>query len=323
MKEKPASISMAALQWLLAQSEDIDRSDTEVTPGSSHRPLLLDVRSLAEFEQNHIPGAIHLPLETLPLQIANVAETRRQLILYCASGSRAEAAARQLVAMGYVRVSVLAEAFPDADMNTRKGQPSERTNNARYARQQSLPQVGALGQERLRAAEVLIIGLGGLGSPVALYLAAAGLGALELCDSDEVELSNLQRQILHTTPRVGAMKTASAQIALRALNPAVRVTLHPHVDRRWLRQPGDALRGIGCSVCTRYPSRAWVSVSLRGHGDHPHAKSRRPNAQPPKRPVLSLYLPRNKTDTVRKLCRSRGNGCNLWCHRLTDGNRGP
>ncbi len=96
----------------------------------------------------------------------------------------------------------------------------------RYSRQIMLPQLGIEGQERLLAARALIIGLGGLGSPAAMYLTAAGVGTLELVDDDRVDLSNLQRQVLHTTPRIGLDKTASAEAALKALNPATRLVTH-------------------------------------------------------------------------------------------------
>jgi len=96
----------------------------------------------------------------------------------------------------------------------------------RYSRQIMLPELGIEGQQRLREARVLIIGLGGLGSPAAMYLAAAGVGTLELVDDDRVDLSNLQRQVLHTTPNIGLDKTASAQAALHALNPDTRLLLH-------------------------------------------------------------------------------------------------
>ena len=96
----------------------------------------------------------------------------------------------------------------------------------RYSRQIMLPELGAEGQERLRAARVLIIGLGGLGSPAAMYLAAAGVGTLELADDDIVDLSNLQRQVLHTTDRIGLAKTQSARLGLQALNPEPRLVLH-------------------------------------------------------------------------------------------------
>jgi adenylyltransferase/sulfurtransferase len=96
----------------------------------------------------------------------------------------------------------------------------------RYSRQIMLPQIGIEGQERLRASRVLIVGLGGLGSPVAMYLAAAGIGTLELCDDDRVDLSNLQRQVAHTTQRIGEPKVHSATQTLKALNPDTRVEAH-------------------------------------------------------------------------------------------------
>lgn len=98
----------------------------------------------------------------------------------------------------------------------------------RYARNILIPGIGEAGQERLRQARVMVVGLGGLGSPLCLYLAAAGVGVLGLLDSDRVELSNLQRQVLHVTPRIGRMKAASAAECLAALNPDVRTEVYPH-----------------------------------------------------------------------------------------------
>ena len=136
----------------------------------------------------------------------------------------------------------------------------------RYSRQIMLPQIGIEGQERLRASRALIVGLGGLGSPVAMYLAAAGVGSLELCDDDRVDLSNLQRQVAHTTARIGESKVNSAAQALRALTPDVRIETHEQ------RLEGEALDRVVQRVdlvldCSdNFDTRFALNRSCHAHG---------------------------------------------------------
>jgi molybdopterin/thiamine biosynthesis adenylyltransferase/rhodanese-related sulfurtransferase len=187
---------------------------------------VLDVREADESAEGRIPGATLLPRGFLESRVESLVPKEAHVVVYCQSGDRSALAARSLAELGYAKVHSLAGGFgrwSDA------GFPSERPallrteQKARYRRHLTLPEVGEAGQAKLLAAKVLILGAGGLGSPAALYLAAAGVGTLGIVDSDVVDASNLQRQILHTTLRTGQPKTESAREALTALNPDVRV----------------------------------------------------------------------------------------------------
>jgi molybdopterin/thiamine biosynthesis adenylyltransferase/rhodanese-related sulfurtransferase len=192
---------------------------------------VVDVRDLHEWEQGHVAGAVLLPLADVPERIAEVAPDRSTpLLLYCAVGARSLHAAGWLAQLGYADVASM-RATPDEwraaggpweEAATTLGEDERR----RYARQLRIPEIGVAGQRRLDTARVLIVGAGGLGSPVALYLAAAGVGTLGIVDDDVVDVSNLQRQVLHATGRIGMSKVESAERALRDLNPDVRVVGH-------------------------------------------------------------------------------------------------
>lgn len=187
---------------------------------------LLDVREPHEFAAGRIEGAVNLPLAELPAGVLRVVPDRgARVVVYCERGPRARRAREVLREVGFTNVRVMLPgyaAWPAATATT--GLTASQRD--RYARHLSLPEVGAAGQRALLDARVLLVGAGGLGSPVALYLAAAGVGTLGLIDDDRVEVSNLQRQVIHTTERVGALKVESAATALRALNPEVRVEAH-------------------------------------------------------------------------------------------------
>lgn len=187
---------------------------------------LLDVREADEAAEGRIPGALLLPRGVLESEVEALVTRQRRLVIYCHRGNRSAFAARTLAEMGYGQVQSLAGGFASwSDM----GFPSERQpglradQKARYRRHLTLPEVGEAGQAKLLSARVLILGAGGLGSPAALYLAAAGVGTLGIVDADVVDASNLQRQVLHTTERIGQPKTQSAREALTALNPDVEV----------------------------------------------------------------------------------------------------
>jgi rhodanese-related sulfurtransferase len=189
--------------------------------------ILLDVREREEYRAGHLEGALSLPRGFLELRVEEaVADKSTPLLTYCASGVRSLMAARTLKDMGYEQVVSLAggyTAWKNAGnrwVADRQFTPAQLT---RYARHFTLSEVGETGQAKLLEGRVLCIGAGGLGSPVALYLAAAGVGTIGIVDHDVVDLSNLQRQILHTTDRVGMPKVDSAQKTLKALNPEVTV----------------------------------------------------------------------------------------------------
>jgi len=188
---------------------------------------LLDVRERDEYREGHLEGALTLPRGFLEIRVEEtVSEQHTPIIAYCAGGVRSLMAARTLKEMGYENVMSMTggyTAWKNAGYKwvaNRQFTPEQIT---RYARHFTLPEVGETGQAKLLDAKVLCIGAGGLGSPVALYLAAAGVGTIGIIDHDVVDLSNLQRQILHTNDRVGMPKVKSAQQTLNALNPDVRV----------------------------------------------------------------------------------------------------
>jgi molybdopterin/thiamine biosynthesis adenylyltransferase/rhodanese-related sulfurtransferase len=188
---------------------------------------LVDVREGEEFRAGHLPNALHVPRAQLERDIEFVAPDRdRPVVLYCASGARAALAAATLRDMGYTRVARAEPGFvrwKELGFPVALPRALTEAQRARYTRHLSLPEVGEAGQRALLDARVLCLGAGGLGSPALLYLAAAGVGTLGVVDDDAVDVSNLQRQVLHTTARVGAPKVESAEATLRALNPDVRV----------------------------------------------------------------------------------------------------
>lgn len=201
--------------------------------------LLVDVREPAEWEQGKIPGAVHVPRGLLEGSIGRLAGPpagagpdqagRQNIVLYCTSGIRSALAACTLKTMGYTGASSLAGGFQA--WKTRGGPwelPEGLTSaqQARYDRHLKLPEVGESGQQQLLEGRVLVAGAGGLGSPAALYLAAAGVGTIGVADHDRVDITNLQRQILHNVRWVGRKKVESARHMLGGLNPDVEVEAH-------------------------------------------------------------------------------------------------
>jgi len=192
--------------------------------------VLIDVREPDEWRQGHIPEAIGISRGFLELRIEEkVPDRKTPIIVQCASGTRSLLAARTLRELGYENVHNLTggfNAWKDRGLPwvaDRQFTPDELT---RYSRHFVIPEVGEKGQARLLDSKVLLLGTGALGSPSALYLAAAGVGTIGLVDFDVVDLSNLQRQIIHAADRVGMLKTESAQKQINALNPGIKVIRH-------------------------------------------------------------------------------------------------
>lgn len=206
----------------------------EVTPSELRDRLgevtVIDVREADEYEQGAIPGTRFVPRGILERDVAAiVGDTRAPLVLYCESGGRSALAAASLKRMGYEDVTSLAGGFDRWKQEGHPwGDPSGLTSEqrTRYARHVRLPEVGEAGQLALLRASALIIGAGGLGSPAAIYLAAAGVGTIGVVDDDVVDASNLQRQVLHNVERIGMAKVDSARETLLALNPDVKVQMH-------------------------------------------------------------------------------------------------
>jgi len=194
------------------------------------RPALIDVREPDENAQGMIPGTLHIPRGFLELRIeGKVPDRAAPVVLYCASGTRSVLAARSLTELGYTNVASLAGGFTGwkrAGLAWEQPISLRPDQENRYSRHTMLPEVGIAGQLKLLQAKVLCIGAGGLGSPSSMYLAAAGVGTIGLVDDDIVDASNLQRQILHGTDRIGVAKVESAETTLRALNPDVKVDKH-------------------------------------------------------------------------------------------------
>jgi adenylyltransferase/sulfurtransferase len=188
---------------------------------------LLDVREREEYREGHLEGAISLPRGFLEMRVEEaVADKSKPIIAYCAGGVRSLIAARTLKEMGYESVVSMSggyTAWKNAGYKWVADRQFSQEQITRYARHFTLPEVGEKGQAKLLEGKVLCIGAGGLGSPVAFYLAAAGVGTIGIIDNDVVDMSNLQRQILHTNDRVGMPKVESAQKTLNALNPDVKV----------------------------------------------------------------------------------------------------
>ncbi|HEY8073061.1 MAG TPA: molybdopterin-synthase adenylyltransferase MoeB [Labilithrix sp.] len=188
---------------------------------------LLDVREKEEYRAGYIPGAISLPRGFLEIQVeGRIPDKSTKIVAYCAGGTRSALAAKTLQELGYTNVETANPGFVRwKDLGYPMETPPQLTEaqRDRYSRHLLLPEVGEVGQAKLLKSKVLMIGAGGLGSPAGLYLAAAGVGTLGMIDADTVDASNLQRQVLHATSRVGMPKVESAAKALSDLNPDVKV----------------------------------------------------------------------------------------------------
>jgi molybdopterin/thiamine biosynthesis adenylyltransferase/rhodanese-related sulfurtransferase len=195
---------------------------------ASKEPMtLVDVREKDEWRQGFIPGALHLPRGFLEMQAeSKLPDKSAPIVVYCAGGVRSAFAARTLADLGYSNVLSANPGFvrwKDSGLPVEKPADLTAAQLDRYSRHLLLPEVGEKGQEKLLKARVLMLGAGGLGAPAGLYLAAAGIGTLGIVDNDVVEASNLQRQVIHGTDRVGTSKVLSAKKTIENLNPDVQV----------------------------------------------------------------------------------------------------
>jgi molybdopterin/thiamine biosynthesis adenylyltransferase/rhodanese-related sulfurtransferase len=231
---------------------------------------LVDVRENEEFRAGYIPGAVHVPrsyLETRSEQ--KLPDRNAEIVLYCAGGNRSLFAAKALLDMGYTNVSSANPGYVRwKDLGYPVELPPQLTPAQldRYSRHILLPEVGERGQEKLLKGRVLLLGAGGLGAPASLYLAAAGVGTIGVVDADTVDASNLQRQIVHATSRLGMPKVDSMEKALVDLNPDVKVV---KFQERLLSSNVDRIFGMGWDAivdgCDNFPTRYLVNDASLFH----------------------------------------------------------
>jgi sulfur-carrier protein adenylyltransferase/sulfurtransferase len=210
-----------------SQIREVTPQEVDALPDGT---AIVDVREDSEWDQGHLPNAVHISKSYVEQQIeAAVPDRDAPVVLYCAGGVRSLFAAQTLEQLGYTNVASMSGGFQSwksAGLAWEKPVSLSPEQKQRYSRHLLIPEVGAEGQARLLGSKALLIGAGGLGSPAALYLAAAGVGTIGIVDFDVVDLSNLQRQILHTNDRVGERKVESARKTIEALNPDVNVVTH-------------------------------------------------------------------------------------------------
>jgi sulfur-carrier protein adenylyltransferase/sulfurtransferase len=218
------------LRQIKSRIDEVDPAAVREQVGNG--AVIVDVREPEEWSAGHIPGAVHVPKSYLESRIEGaVPDHEKHVVLYCASGNRSAWAARTLIEdLGYEHVESMTGGFTlwkDRGYEVETPRSLTAEQRERYSRHLLLPEVGMDGQQKLLDARVLLLGAGGLGSPAALYLAAAGVGTLGIVDNDEVDLSNLQRQVIHSSERIGVHKVDSAEQTINALNPDVKVEKYP------------------------------------------------------------------------------------------------
>ncbi len=213
-----------------AEVREVSPLEADLAREQDPRTVLVDVRETSEWEAGHATGAFHVGKSYIEQDIeAAVPDRDAPVVLYCAGGIRSLFAAQTMQAMGYTNVASMKGGFQQWKGQGLPWQAPRVLSEAqkqRYSRHLLIPEVGTEGQATLLESKVLLVGAGGLGSPAALYLAAAGVGTIGIVDFDVVDVSNLQRQILHTTDRVGERKVESARKTINALNPEIEVIGH-------------------------------------------------------------------------------------------------
>jgi molybdopterin/thiamine biosynthesis adenylyltransferase/rhodanese-related sulfurtransferase len=255
------------LQQVKSEVEEIDSSRARERLDDSSGVTFVDVRERDEWDEGFIPGAVWVPRGSLESRIEQQMPDRdREIVVYCAGGSRSAFAAKTLEELGYANVVSLAGGFAEWKRNgfpyelPKALQPEQRS---RYSRHLLIPEVGEAGQLAL----VLLLGAGGLGSPAALYLAAAGVGTLGIIDPDTVDASNLQRQVLHSTASLGEPKVLSAKKTLESLNPDVTVVPY---EERLDTDNVDRILSAGWDVIVdgadNFPTRYLVNDASVWHG---------------------------------------------------------
>lgn len=235
----------------------------ELLKNNGKSPVLLDVRESDEWRQGHLEGALSLPRGFLEIKIETALPNKEApVIAYCAGGVRSLLAAKVMKEMGYQNVSSMAggyAAWKNGGFKWVQDFQYTPEQLIRYSRHFLLPEVGEDGQAKLLQAKVLMVGAGGLGSPSAYYLAAAGVGTIGIIDNDVVDISNLQRQILHANDRVGMPKVESAKKTLEALNPDVKVI--PYQAKLTSENIMEIIKDYDLVVdgCDNFPTRYLVN----------------------------------------------------------------
>jgi sulfur-carrier protein adenylyltransferase/sulfurtransferase len=252
------------------RSREITAQESEAVEGA----LLVDVRSPEERRMAHIPGSLHVPISELQTRLPELAPDRkRPIITYCAVGARSFRALQTLDELGYEDAVSMAGgigAWQELGFPVESSSSLDEEQRNRYSRHLLIPEVGEEGQRRLLQTSILLIGAGGLGSPAALYLAAAGVGRIGIVDDDVVDESNLQRQVLHSTAGLGERKVRSARKALEGLNPDVDVVTY---EERLTSDNVDRILGDGWDLVVdgadNFPTRyllndasVWLDVPV-------------------------------------------------------------
>lgn len=245
-----------------SQVVGISTQETEKRLANGRSALLLDVREREDYAQGYIPGAENIPRGYLELRIEGRANARDTAIIVYGEEHQGEIAARDLQNMGYTDVVYLeggTKAWSDAGMSFDRDRQLSKAEVQRYSRHLLVPEVGEKGQGKLLDAKVLMVGAGGLGSPAAYYLAAAGVGTLGIVDADVVDITNLQRQILHGTSDVGRPKAISARETLMDLNPGCNVI--PYIEYLNSENVMDIISEYDIVVngCDNFPTRYMVN----------------------------------------------------------------
>ena len=238
----------------IAKAHEMTSSDT----------VFLDVREPDEFNQGFIPNAVYIPRGRLEMNIEDeVADKDKHIIVYCAGGVRSALAARSLIELGYTNVESMSggfNAWKNAGFEWNIDKLNELAQSSRYSRHIAIPEVGIDGQKKLLESKVLLVGAGGLGSPAALYLAAAGIGMLGLIDNDVVDESNLQRQIMHRTYDIGRKKIESGRETLKAINPDVNVIGYDvHLDSSNIEEILSKGWDVVLNGCDNFPTRYLIN----------------------------------------------------------------
>lgn len=258
---------MPTFRELLARTKEeireISVEEAQRALGADPDALWVDIREADEYEQGTIPGAVHIPRGFLEMRIEDFAPIKdKPVILYCAAGIRSAFGAKALQDLGYTDVVSMSAGFNGwKDKGGKFVLPQVLTpeQKQRYHRHLLMPEVGEAGQQKLLSSSALLLGAGGLGSPAALYLAAAGVGRIGIVDFDVVDMSNLQRQILHDESRVGELKVDSARRTLQGINPDVDVETYP--VRLSSANVMDVFAGYDVVVdgCDNFPTRYLVN----------------------------------------------------------------